>query len=258
MLLEERHKHILSQLSKTGSVRTAELVTALKVSSETVRKDLEMMASEGLLDRVHGGAMQSANAKKAPGNTGYVAFDERQLQNFSMKQVIAQSAATLVREGQSVALDAGTSSFELAKALTKTFDHLTVITNSVKIAVQLVENSNFVVICTGGVLTGDEYSFVSDFATLILDKINIDIMFLTASGITASGLTDQRIPEIKIQDKMRQVSEKVVVVADSSKFGVTSFVKLCDLEDIDTIITDSHVDSALAAELGQRVKLMVV
>ncbi len=260
MLLEERHNFILSYLHANGSARTSDLVSLLNVSSETIRKDLEMMMAKGLLERVHGGAMLSSanNTPRIMSNSDYVGFDDRQQQNTDRKIIIAKAAANLVKEGQSIALDAGTSSLELAKVLAESFARLTIITNSLKIAMQLAKSSDFTVICTGGILTKDEYSFVSDFATMILDKVNIDIMFLTASGITKNGLTDQRISEIKIQDKMREVSEKIIVLADSSKFGNTSLVKLCNLNEIDIIITDSGVDASMVEELRNSVEIMVV
>lgn len=251
MLAEQRHAKILEAVQQTGVARTAELARMLHASSETVRKDLEHLDKLGRLTRVHGGAV-SRDGPQSHGPKRYVAYEERQMQNTERKAAIARRAAELVTEGQSVALDAGTSAFELAKVLKERFQQLTIVTNSLKNAVELVDKPGFTVIVTGGILMPDEYSFVSEFASMIFSRINLDLLFLTASGISPeAGITDQRVDEIRIQNKMRGVSRRTVVLADSSKFGKASLVRVCGLTEVDTIITDSGVDRDMASQLTE-------
>ena len=120
------------------------------------------------------------------------------------------------------------------------------VTNSLVNAHELVDKKGFTVIATGGVLTPDENSFVSDFATLILDKVNLDIMFLTACGVSLdSGITDQRMAEVMVHNKMMDCSKKVVVLSDSTKFSEISLYKVYPLNEVECIVTDSNIDDEL-------------
>lgn len=252
MLVEQRYAKILEKLKINGIVKTADLKRELNASSETIRKDLTYLDEAGYLNRIHGGAVIRDNPQLGSNKDDFIAFAVRQSQNCDMKRAIAISAANLIQEGQSVALDSGTTSFELAKVLKEKFNKLTIVTNSLINAYELVDKEGFTVIATGGILTADENSFVSDFATLILDKINVDIMFLTTCGVSLeNGITDQRMDEVIVHNKMRDCSKKVVVLADNTKFGAISLIRVCDLDDIDFIVTDANIDMDLAEKFKQ-------
>lgn len=246
MIAEERRSIIIAKLNETGIVRAADLKKICDVSGETLRKDFELLEKEGLLKRIHGGARSNELINASNRDNSFIPFDLRRSQNINKKQQIAKIAAGLVREGNSVGLDSGTTSFEIAKILKQDFKNLTIVTNSIATAAELVNKHSFSVICTGGVLTYDEHSFVSELATLLLDRLNLDIMFLTTCGISAkAGITDQRIEEVLVHKKMVNISKKVVVAADSSKFGAVSLVRVCSLSDIDMIVTDSGIETEL-------------
>lgn len=247
IIAEERYAIILDKLKFDGIVKTSDLKKELNASSETIRKDLKYLDEAGYLDRVHGGAIPKSDVKPDDNDDDvYISFKVRQSQNSDMKQSIALKAAELVKEGQSIGLDSGTTSYELAKVLKKKFNNLTIVTNSLINAYELVDKKGFTVIATGGVLTPDENSFVSDFATLILDKINLDMMFLTTCGVSLeNGITDQRMDEVVIHNKMKDCSKEVVVLSDSTKFNEVSLITVCPLESIDFIITDSNIDVEL-------------
>ena len=240
MLAEQRHQRIIEILQENGVVRTTQLAEAMHVSTETIRKDLDALDTEGRLNKVHGGALPKASVSSpaAPAPEPYVPFEARSARNFAPKQRIARAAMAYVHEGGSLALDDGTSGFAVTGVLKTSFHRLTVVTNSLKSAAALVDSRDFTVILSGGIVMADGYSCVSDFATLILEQLTIDVLFLTVSGITAAGLTDQRLEEIRIQQKMIASARKVVVLADSTKFGESSFVRVCGLEDVNVIITD--------------------
>ncbi|MBO3445784.1 DeoR/GlpR family DNA-binding transcription regulator [Clostridium sp. CCUG 7971] len=183
----------------------------------------------------------------------YISFGVRQSQNSDMKQSIAIEASELIQDGQSIGLDSGTTSYELAKVLKKKFNNLTIVTNSLMNAHELVDKKGFTVIATGGVLTPDENSFVSDFATLILDKINLDMMFLTTCGVSLdNGITDQRMDEVVVHNKMKDCAKKVVVLSDSTKFNEISLIRVCSLDDVDCIVTDSKIDTELVDKFREQ------
>ena len=166
------------------------------------------------------------------------------------KAAIVDYAASLIQERQVIALDYGSTSQMMAMALKKRFRSLTVITNSIQNALILSECPDFTIILTGGVLSREELALSSDFAP-ILDHLHVDILFMTVSGVDpVIGLTDQRFSEARIQSQMRKAASRTIVLADSSKFGKASLVKICALQDIDTIITDSGI----ASSMGQAIR----
>lgn len=255
MLAEERHKFILKKINIDGSVRTLELSEECNASYETIRKDLYFLSAKNLLHRVHGGAIlksdiDAINKRIATSEKdSYISFDVRNKKHNLYKKAIALEASKLIEENYSIGLDSGTTSFELAKIIIHKYKNLTVLTNSLKNACVLVKNPNFRIIVTGGVLTYDEHSFVSDFASLILEHIHLDVMFLTGYGISLkNGITDQRIDEVRIHNKMRLISKKTFVLADNSKFGNISLVHVCNLNDIDGIITDDEISQNIAKD----------
>ena len=167
------------------------------------------------------------------------------------KQRIARRAASMGEEGQVVALDYGSTSQVLAQALAARFQRLTVVTNSIQNALLLADKPGFTVILTGGVLSRDEHTLVNDFPTVILDYVHVDILFLTVTGIDPmAGFTDQRPGEISMQNQMRNAASRVSVVADSSKFGRASLVRICPIHAVEAIITDSGVNPEQAAAVG--------
>lgn len=250
MLAPQRHALILELSNENGIVHTADLVKRMGVSSETVRKDLAFLEQGGQLVRVHGGAVPADNSRtaKAPKiqetSGEYVSFQIRNTQHMEQKAAITSYAASLIKERQVVALDYGSTSQMMAMTLKKQFKSLTVITNSLQNALILSECPDFTIILTGGILSKEELTLVNDF-TPILDHLHIDILFMTVSGVDpVIGFTDQRFSEAKIQNQMRQAASRTIVLADSSKFGKGSLVKICALKDVDTIITDNGLPIA--------------
>lgn len=238
MLSEQRYKEILNLLDREGSIKASTLCTIFKASRETIRRDLETMESKGMIRRIHGGAMKLEAPQER--SQVYTSFDERKAEHFSYKEEVANEAANYISEGQAVALDSGTTALALARVIKERFHSLTVVTNSLAVANELANAEGITLVMTGGIYRSDEEAFVSDIATLIFSKINIDIFFLTTCGISVErGITYQRMDEVLVQNKMMEASERTVVIADSSKFGVNSLVKMCGIEEVSLIITDS-------------------
>ena len=256
MLAKQRYTKILQLLDKDGIVHTAELVKLMGVSSETIRKDLEYLDSQGRLSRVHGGAVL-----RIPENQrifrGYISFQIRNSQNLEQKAAITSKAAGLVSEGQVIALDYGSTSQMMALVLKERFRNLTVVTNSIQNALMLAENPGITIILTGGILNRDEYTLVNEFSST-LESIHIDIMFMTVTGIDpVIGCTDQRLSEIRIQNQMHRSATRTIVLADSTKFGKASLLKICPFEEVDTIVTDSGISSDGKPDPGAGAKLII-
>jgi len=239
MLSEQRHKEILKLLAEEGSIKTSVLCERLSTSRETVRRDLESLEERGLLKRIHGGAVKPEPAQEAA--AVYTSFEQRKAIHSSDKEEVALEAAKYISEGQVVALDSGTTSLELARVIKRKFRSLTVVTNSFTIANELADVSGITLVLTGGIYDAGEKAFLSDMATLILSYISIDVLFLTTCGISLErGITYQRMDDVRIQSKLMEASDRTIVIADSSKLGANALVKMCGIEQVSTIITDSH------------------
>lgn len=242
MLSELRQQEIINLLESHGSVKTSALCEKFSISRETIRRDLESLEERNLVRRIHGGAMKVEHA--AYDTPFYSAFDQRMQAHCQKKQLVAWEAAEYIEDGKAIALDSGTTALELARALkTKKFCSLTVVTNSFPVASELTDIEGITLVMTGGIYRPEERAFASDLATLIFSKINIDILFLTTCGVSVErGITYQRIDEVVVQNKMMEASEKTIIIADSSKIGSNSVIKMCGIEKVSMIITDSEAD----------------
>jgi DeoR/GlpR family transcriptional regulator of sugar metabolism len=243
MLSEQRYEEILNVLDREGSVKATVLCGLLGTSRETIRRDLETMEAKGMLRRIHGGAMKMEISQEQ--HPSYTSFKKRKDEQSGSKEEIAAEAVKYIHEGQAIALDSGTTALLLARAVKGKFRALTVVTNSLAVANELAGCEGITLVVTGGIYRSDEEAFVSDIATLIFSKINVDIFFLTTCGISVErGITYQRMDEILVQNKMMEAAEKTVVIADSSKLGVNSLVKMCGIDQVSMIITDSGAPRA--------------
>lgn len=245
MMVEQRYQMILDLMraTGTGSVRVADLKKNLDVSSETIRRDLENMENQGLIRRARGGAFLNEETMMENSHNRYMPFGARGQERVESKKEIAEFAVSFIQEGQSIALDSGTTAYALARVIKQKFRALTVVTNSMAIANELADAKGITLIVTGGVYRPEEAAFVSDIAGLIFSKLNIDVFFLTTCGISVErGVTYQRMDEILVQEKMMEASDRTYVIADSSKLGTNSLVKMCDVDRISMIITDSGAE----------------
>lgn len=250
MLTPQRHKEILRILEQEGTVKTSTLCERLETSRETVRRDLEALEKLEKLRRTHGGAVKIEKAGDSEGV--YTSFRQRESVNIEYKEAIAQEAVKLISPGQVVALDCGTTALELAKEIKKQFTRLTVVTNSLAIANELADAEGITLLLTGGIYSPEERGFFSDMATKILSYINIDIFFITTCGISLEkGITYQRMEDVTIQAKLMEASDKTTVIADSTKLGVNSLVRMCGIDEISAVVTDSRASEEMIQALEQ-------
>src|SRR5579859_1848063 len=238
LLNEERRREILEVLHRDGRVLVKDLARQFRISQITIRKDLEFLDGQGVIQRTHGGALPVQ---------GHTLLDptlrEKEKLHRKQKAQIAQAAGRLVEEGESVLLDSGTTTTAIARAL-KDMARLTVITNAINIAAELA-GTHIEVILTGGMLRKNSFSLVGPLAERTLRQLSADILFLGVDGFdTRLGLSTPNLQEAKVNRVMVSISRKVVAVCDSSKFGRRSLSSIVAPNAIHQVITDKKISKA--------------
>lgn len=245
----ERLGAILERLSTDGSVSVAEIATSLDVSAATIRRDLRLLESQRLLGRTHGGAVPQGVLYELP-------LRYKSTRQPQEKLRIAREAASRVMDGWAIGLTGGTTTTEVARALVDRRE-LTIVTNALNIASELAVRPNLKLVVTGGVARAQSYELVGPIAEASLKGLNLDMVFLAVDGISPrAGLTTHHEIEAHTNRALLDRAEQVTVVADSSKLGKVAFARICELSDVDELITDVAADRhALAAvqETGVRV-----
>jgi DeoR family transcriptional regulator, aga operon transcriptional repressor len=244
-LTDERRQEILGTVQREGRALVIELAKRFSTSTITIRKDLEFLQSRGLIQRTHGGALPVRS-----NNLTDPTLQEKEKQHHREKLRIATAAVRMVKEGQCVILDSGSTTTAIARAL-RDFRELTVITNAVNIAAELA-GSSLDVILTGGTLRKNSFSLVGPQAEDTLREINADILFLGVDGFdTKVGLTTPNVLEARVNRAMANAARKVVAVCDSSKFGRRSLAVIVTPDRIHEVITDKNVPRATVQELRE-------
>lgn len=231
-----RRKDILQLLSDKGQVLVDSLSRQFKVSEVTIRNDLDQLEKKNLLIRARGGAIKFETS---------VGLDQRLADkhriNHSEKARIGKHASLLVSEGDTIIIDSGSTTSEMVKNLPDLQD-LTVITNALNIANQLVNKPNINMIMPGGYLRKNMLSLVGPQSEKSLRNFNVDKAFLGVDGFdTKSGIFTPSVEEARLNEIMIEVSKEVILLADSSKFKRRSFAFICSIKDIDKVITDDKI-----------------
>lgn len=243
MLSEERQKIILDLLQKEGAVSISDLVNVFDVTEMTIRRDLDYLESKELLRRVHGGAISHGGRSYEP------PFRTRSLVNVDEKKEIGKKAASLVNNGESIILDVGTTTLEIAKNLSDK-QNLTVITPSLQIAIQLVENQDIKLIVTGGILRRDELSLIGDYAERIFEDVHVDKLFLSAGGVDIdAGVTEVNLEDAVVKRRMQKCAKEIILVTDSSKFDHVALMSIAPIESINKVVTDSSISEDFKQKL---------
>lgn len=235
VLNEERRRAIVDFVNENGRALVRDLAKRYGSSEITVRRDLELLHSRGLIYRTHGGALPIRTGSESDRN-----LSEREMQHPREKMRIAAAAARLVKEGQSVILDSGSTTTAIARAL-RDFQQLTIITNAINIASEL-SGSPVDVILTGGMLRKNSHSLVGPIAEESLRRLKADILFLGVEGFdTHSGVSTPNLLEAQLNRLMVQIAARVIAVCDSSKFGHSSLSSIVPMSNIHGVITDKQV-----------------
>ena len=252
LVANSRKQFILETLKKTGGIKISELAKKLGKSRMTITRDLDELAKDGLLLRVHGGAVSNISRGYEP------PYFSRKGLRTGAKQAIAKVANELITEGNTLILDVGSSTRELAQLL-KNRKNLTVITPSLEHAMELAGNSLIKLIVTGGVVRVGEMSIVGPISENTINEFNVDKAFIGAGGIDLkAGLTEYNTEDAQVKKSIIENSKQSIVLADSTKLGNVTFSKVISLEQIDILITDSEADSSYINSLEEKgIKVLI-
>ncbi|MEU5895111.1 MULTISPECIES: DeoR/GlpR family DNA-binding transcription regulator [Streptomyces] len=260
LLAEQRRALILDEVRRRGGVRVNELTRKLGVSDMTVRRDLDALARQGMLEKVHGGAVPVVEA-----STHEPGFEAKSGLELTAKEDIARTAASLVAPGTAIALSGGTTTYALAHHLLDVPD-LTVVTNSVRVAdvfhsAQRTSGQRpgaATVVLTGGVRTPSD-SLVGPVADQAIRALHFDVLFLGVHGISLeAGLSTPNLAEAETNRRLVQSARRVVVVADHTKWGTVGLSSFASLSQVDTLVTDAGLPAEAHVDISEHVNRVVV
>lgn len=254
MLARQRQELILRQVERSGGVRVSELVATLGVSDMTVRRDIEVLAADGLVLKVHGGA--TAVAGRSADEPGFGVKSEM---NTAAKAAIARVTATLISPGSAIAISAGSTTYAVAHALLHVPD-LTVVTNSPRVAdlLHIAQREDLSVVLTGGVRTPSD-ALAGPVADATLGSLHVDTLILGVHGIDPlTGLTTPNLIEAATNRALIATARRVIVVADNSKWGVIGLSTFANLDQVDVLVTDTGLDAEARRVLTEQVGQLIV
>ncbi|MFF3851607.1 DeoR/GlpR family DNA-binding transcription regulator [Micromonospora sp. NPDC002575] len=254
MLARQRQAAILERVRATGGVRVTELAAEFGVSDMTIRRDLDTLHEQGVLAKVHGGATTTG-----PGSTHEPGFHAKSVRQLPEKAAIAARAAELVRPGAAVALSAGTTTAELARRLVDV-PGLTVVTNSLPVAEILHAGgrADQTVVLTGGVRTPSD-ALVGPLAVAAIRSLHLDLLFLGVHGISErAGFTTPNLMEAETDRALVAAADRLVVLADHTKWGTVGISSIVELAAADVLVTDDRLDPQARQVLDDRVGELVL
>lgn len=244
MLAPRRQELIVRYLQTQGESSIQELIKLLGVSRETVRRDLQALEEQGIIKKIHGGAVLSRVSEEP-------SYSIRTISHAREKMRIGQAAFELIEDGDTLFIDSGTTTLQFANLL-QPHQHLTIFTNSLTIATSLAERG-LPVYVLGGLLRPGEMSLSGAMAQAAAETIHIDKAFIGVGGITPQhGMTDFHLEDVALRRTMIRHAVKAYILADSSKFGVTALASLVPIHEIHAVISDSDLDKTTLQALEAR------
>jgi len=232
MRLRKRQNEILAAVKTSGACSIVELATQLKVSDETIRRNVKPLVRDGLIEKVHGGIVLNQNLEPEP------PFARRMNEQIDEKKLISALLTEIIKDGDSIMLDTGSTTAYVARALRERHN-LSVVTNCTEIARTLARGpTNRVHIC-GGALRPDDWATFGSSAISFVRQFRVSYAILSIGGVTDSGeFMDYHLEEAEFSRAVIQQAHKAIVVADHTKFGSRNFAKVCDFEQVDMIVSD--------------------
>ncbi|WP_085522987.1 DeoR/GlpR family DNA-binding transcription regulator [Tuberibacillus sp. Marseille-P3662] len=244
VFLNERQHNIIDLVEKKGSVRVADLSKQFEVSEETIRRDFEKLETEGFVERRHGGAVRSQKQDELE-----IPALKRQAMNIQEKNIIAAKAASMVEDGDIVGIDASTTGLQMTKYLKD--KEITIITNSIGVTLEFAKEELIQVILVGGYLSEGSMSLVGNFAERVIQDYHVDKFFFSCQGVDFKrGISEIHEAQALVKKQLFSISERLFLLADNSKFGEKSLFRLCNLQDINYLITDNKVSINKVRELN--------
>lgn len=260
-LPSQRRRQILEEIRRAGAGSVSSLSIKFDVSETTIRRDLRILEKEGQIERTHGGAISQRNELNGP---TIIAREKRKSIRAPQKAILARYIASeFIHDGDNIALEGGTTVNAIVPLLTDKSD-LTVVTNGLAITndlhAALRRNNDATILCCGGILRGVSSTFVGPVAEQFFRGFHVSKLFLSATGLTLeAGVTDPSMLETQVKRAMIAAAGKVIVVMDSSKFGVKSLLTVLGVEEIDILLTDAGISEELkGALIEQGVDVRVV
>lgn len=245
MFAEERKTAIAEYIHKNKKSTVSELCKIFNVSPATIRNDLNELEQAGLLKRTHGGAIPNIKANYELNSS------QKKVEHMKEKEAIAKKALAYVEDGDTIAIDTGTTTLCFARLLVSK-KNLTIVTNDIEIAGFLEENTDFGIVLAGGRLRTGFHCCVGPIALKCLEGLRVDKAFVASNSVSVkNGLTTPSIELAQLKTIFTEFADEVILLSDSSKFGRASFVKFADISSIHTIITDSGLPEAQIEELEQ-------
>lgn len=237
---EERQHAVWQQVQQEGRVNVVDLADSFDVTSETIRRDLSVLESGGLVRRVHGGAVPVDRLIFEPG------LEERAHQMTGEKVRIAEAAQHELPEKGAIFLDAGSTTAQLAERIPTT-SRLTIATDSLPIALTLTQRRNVTVMMTGGRIRGRTQAGVDDWALRNLESLRVDIAFVAANAVSVDhGLGTPDASEAAVKRAIVAAGERVILLADHTKFETKSLLSYARITDVDLVITGNEIDNLIA------------
>ena len=254
MLARQRQAVILEDARRNGAVRVSDLVARLGVSDMTIRRDLDVLAGRGLVEKVYGGA--TAILGESTDEPGFEAKSSRQR---AQKEAIAKLAAALVRPGTAIGISAGTTTWTLARAL-GAIAGLTVVTNSIRVADVLREAAqpDRSVVLTGGVRTPSD-ALVGPVAVHSLRRLHLDLVFLGVHGMAEGpGFTTPNLTESETDRALVEAGRQLIVLADHTKWGIVGISTIADLDEANVVVTDDGLPETARQTLAEHAGELLV
>jgi len=236
MLDIERRVQILDMLKKNKFTSVVHLSKKLYTSEATIRRDLTKLENEGLVKRTYGGVVL------IEGLSSEIPLSMREGEQQDGKNLIGKAAATLVRDGSVIIMDSSSTTSNMVRHLTSIID-LTILTNGAKTAIMLGEGHHANVYCTGGQLRRSSFSYVGEEARAFVSRYRVDTVFFSCRGLVfEDGLFESSVEEAELRRTMMKSAQKKVLLCDGTKFGKYSFQKICDIDEVNTIISNGYVE----------------
>ena len=250
MLVEERRQRVLDLVSKRGFVALAELAEAIHVSESTIRRDIDYWKHKGVVRPTRGGAVYVGNGGTLP------ALEERSASQLEEKRAIARAAAARVRDGDTVLLDGGTTTLEVARLLVGR--PVQIVTNSLPVANLFASRREADLVILGGYVYPRTGVALGPLASRMAEDIHVHLYMLSVSGLTPKGLFNSNLLLVETQKQMMRCADEVVVLADHTKIGQKALAFLCELTAIDTLIVDRGLNPEKRAVIANGEAKLIV
>lgn len=238
MLTLERRNLIIQKLNLEGKVIVSSLSREFGVTEETIRRDIDKLVRDGLATKTYGGAvLSSLQTKDLP-------YQIRKKSNVELKQRIAREVASMIKDGDQIMLDASSTSLFVVKEI-KQLNNITIITNSIEILLELGDKTGWTILSTGGSLREGAYSLSGSSAERMIRDHHVDLAICSAKGLDMNmGITESNERDAEMKKAIFGAANTKILAMDNTKFDNISFIKVCDIKDVDMIVTDRHPGAA--------------